>query len=44
MVLDAIFDRRVAVVGACTGGVAGLVGITPACGFVSPRNYFLILI
>jgi len=30
------------VLGTCTGAVAGLVAITPACGFVNPMNAILI--
>jgi ammonium transporter, Amt family len=30
------------VLGACSGAVAGLVGITPACGFVSPLSGIII--
>ena len=29
-------DRRPTLVGACSGAVAGLVAVTPACGFVAP--------
>jgi Amt family ammonium transporter len=35
VVLDAI-RGRVSISGACAGPIVGLVGITPACGFVQP--------
>ena len=35
VVLD-LFRGRVSVSGACSGIIIGLVGITPACGFVQP--------
>ncbi len=34
MVIDMITVRKPTLVGACTGAVVGLVGITPGCGFV----------
>jgi Amt family ammonium transporter len=34
-VMDLIFNRRPTVLGILTGAVAGLVAITPACGFVN---------
>lgn len=34
MILEYIFLKRVSVIGACTGVVAGLVAITPASGYV----------
>jgi Amt family ammonium transporter len=37
MILDMIRTRRATAVGAATGIVVGLVAITPAAGFVSPR-------
>ncbi len=37
MTLDRLRTRRVTAVGAATGAVVGLVAITPAAGFVSPR-------
>ena len=36
IVLEMIFKGKPTAVGAITGAVAGLVAITPACGFVSP--------
>lgn len=36
--LDYIRKRKWSLVGYCSGAVAGLVGITPACGFVSPAS------
>jgi len=36
MILEAILKGKPTAVGAITGGVAGLVAITPACGFVTP--------
>jgi Amt family ammonium transporter len=35
--LDELRARRITAVGAATGAVVGLVGITPAAGFVTPR-------
>jgi Amt family ammonium transporter len=37
-----IFRGKPSVLGFCSGAVAGLVVITPACGFVSPRGAVLI--
>jgi ammonium transporter, Amt family len=34
--LEYLWRRKAGVLGFCTGAVAGLVTITPACGFVSP--------
>lgn len=34
MILDVLFSKKPTLVGACTGLVAGLVGITPGAGFV----------
>lgn len=34
MVLDVAFNKKPTLIGACTGAVAGLVGITPGAGFV----------
>lgn len=42
MILDMITNKKPTVVGACTGVVAGLVGITPAAGFVPLWAAFLI--
>jgi Amt family ammonium transporter len=36
MILEALLKGKPTAVGAITGGVAGLVAITPACGFVTP--------
>lgn len=36
--LDYIRKRKWSLVGYCSGAVAGLVGITPAAGFVSPAS------
>jgi Amt family ammonium transporter len=36
MILELVFKGKSTAVGAITGGVAGLVAITPACGFVTP--------
>jgi len=35
---DWIYHRRATTLGVISGAVAGLVAITPACGFVSPMN------
>jgi len=37
-VIEKIFRGRASVLGFCSGAVAGLVVITPACGFVSPTG------
>jgi len=42
MVLDVIFSGKPTLIGACTGVVAGLVGITPAAGFVPIWASFII--
>ena len=34
--MDFRLERKWSVVGFCTGGIAGLVAITPAAGFVGP--------
>lgn len=34
--LDVLSGKKFGVVGSCIGAVVGLVGITPACGFVTP--------
>ncbi len=36
--IEWVFHRKPTVLGAATGAVAGLVTITPACGFVSPMS------
>ena len=38
MLLDQITRKEITALGAGTGAVAGLVGITPACGFVTPMG------
>tara|TARA_B100000965_G_scaffold125261_2_gene103960 strand:- start:10758 stop:12107 length:1350 start_codon:yes stop_codon:yes gene_type:complete len=40
--IESIKDGKATAVGMATGAVAGLVGITPAAGFVSPANGMLI--
>jgi len=42
MALDQIRTRRVTAVGVATGIVVGLVAITPAAGFISPRSALLL--
>jgi ammonium transporter, Amt family len=37
-----IIRGKASLLGACSGAVAGLVGITPACGFVSPLSGIII--
>jgi Amt family ammonium transporter len=41
-VLEKIFRGKASVLGYCTGAVAGLVVITPACGFVNPTSSVMI--
>jgi Amt family ammonium transporter len=36
MIIDLVTRKEITALGAGTGAVAGLVGITPACGFVTP--------
>lgn len=36
VIIEHLVNKKVTLVGACTGIVAGLVVITPACGFVAP--------
>jgi len=38
MLVDLVTRKEMTALGAGTGAVAGLVGITPACGFVSPMG------
>ena len=38
MIIDLITRKEMTALGAGTGAVAGLVGITPACGFVTPMG------
>jgi Amt family ammonium transporter len=38
MIIDQITKKQMTALGAGTGAVAGLVGITPACGFVTPMG------
>ena len=42
MVIDQITRKQMTALGAGTGAVAGLVGITPACGFVTPMGAVLV--
>ncbi|RCJ16078.1 ammonia channel protein [Nostoc sp. ATCC 43529] len=42
LILEAVLRGKPTAVGAATGGVAGLVGITPAAGFVTPLSAILI--
>ena len=42
MFLDIIFNKKPTLIGACTGVVAGLVGITPGAGFVPIWSSFII--
>ena len=42
MMIDLITKKEITALGAGTGAVAGLVGITPACGFVTPGGAILI--
>lgn len=42
MVLDMIISGKPTLVGVCTGTLCGLVGITPACGFVTIAGSFWI--
>jgi Amt family ammonium transporter len=42
MMIDQITRKEMTALGAGTGAVAGLVGITPACGFVTPMGAILV--
>ncbi len=42
MILDMIISGKPTLVGVCTGTLCGLVGITPACGFVTIAGSFWI--
>jgi Amt family ammonium transporter len=42
LILDWIFYKKPTALGFCSGAVAGLVAITPACGFVSPMGALII--
>jgi Amt family ammonium transporter len=42
MMIDQITRKEMTALGAGTGAVAGLVGITPACGFVTPMGALLV--
>ena len=42
MIIDIIKQGKPTIIGACTGVIAGLVGITPAAGFVSIPAAFII--
>ncbi|MBL8025196.1 MAG: ammonium transporter [Fibrobacteres bacterium] len=41
-ILDKIFTKKATMLGMITGAVAGLVAITPACGFVNPTGAIFI--
>ena len=41
-ILEYLWRRKASVLGFCTGAVAGLVTITPACGFVDPTAAVII--
>lgn len=40
VILELIHEKKTTIVGACNGVLAGLVCITPACGFVEPMSCF----
>jgi Amt family ammonium transporter len=40
--IEYLLKRRVTVLGACTGAIAGLVAVSPAAGYVSPLGAFAI--
>ncbi len=42
MIIDQITRKEMTALGAGTGAVAGLVGITPACGFVTPGGAMMV--
>ena len=42
MVIDWVFNKKPTIIGSCTGAVAGLVAITPACAFVGPLGALVI--
>jgi Amt family ammonium transporter len=42
MLLDWIIYKKPTALGFCSGAVAGLVAITPSCGFVNPVGAFII--
>jgi Amt family ammonium transporter len=42
MLIDQVTRKEMTALGAGTGAVAGLVGITPACGFVTPMGAVLV--
>ena len=42
MLIDQVSRKEMTALGAGTGAVAGLVGITPACGFVTPMGAILV--
>ncbi len=44
LVLDGIFHGKATALGAITGAVAGLVAITPACGFVDLKGSLIIAV
>ena len=42
MMMDWIFYKKPTALGFCSGAVAGLVAITPACGFVAPMGALIL--
>jgi Amt family ammonium transporter len=42
MLIDQVTRKQITALGAGTGAVAGLVGITPACGFVTPMGAIMV--
>lgn len=42
LIVESLLGKKPGLVGACVGAVAGLVAITPACGFVSIGSSFFI--
>lgn len=42
MMIDQVTRKEITALGAGTGAVAGLVGITPACGFVTPGGALMV--
>jgi Amt family ammonium transporter len=42
MLMDVLFNKKPTLIGACTGVIAGLVGITPGAGFVPVWAAFII--
>lgn len=35
LLIEKLHDGKMTILGACTGGISGLVGITPSCGYVT---------